>query len=365
MAGLRTKIAYSYLFFTAVIMATVMVTSGIRSSVALERHTQAMEAHFTANNHLEEDLRSSFSQAIQEVIGYSMVIATTAAFILTFLLSRRVVNPILELSKASLNIAGGHLEERVEENGNDELAQLARSFNKMAYELESTEQRRMQLIGDVAHELRTPLTGIISSLEGMDDGVLEKSSENLNDVLSEAGRLKRLVRDLEVLSRLSADSISIKTDDFDLLDFLEAMIRRVEPQFDGKGIKLSLTSESQDNSIRTDPERLSQILYNLLNNALRYTPGNGSVDVRLRKMSGVYSIVISDTGLGIGKDDLNRIFERFYRVDPSRTRETGGSGIGLAVSMKLAHHLKGKLTATSDGLNQGSTFTLQIPTSET
>jgi histidine kinase len=257
------------------------------------------------------------------------------------------------------------LDERVKENGNDELAQLAHSFNKMAYELESIERRRMQLIGDVAHELRTPLTGIISSLEGMDDGVLEKSSENLNDVLAEAARLKRLVRDLEVLSRLSADSITIKLEDFDLKIFIEALIRRVEPQFDGKGIKLNLTSESQDNSIRTDPERLSQILYNLLNNALRYTPGNGLVDVRLRKTSGVYSIIVSDTGVGIGKEDLNRIFERFYRVDPSRTRETGGSGIGLAVCIKLAHHLNGVLTATSDGPNQGSTFTLQIPSSDT
>ncbi len=361
MVRLAYKIALTYLLVISVVVISVIITVGFRAPIALEHHVQAMEEHFGADKHLEDNLRTSFIQAMKEIFTFSVIIATTAAIMVTVILSRKVVTPIKAMSAASRRIADGQFRMRVEEAGNDELTDLARSFNQMAQNLESTEERRIGLIGDVAHELRTPLSGIISLMEGVSDGVIAPDEKTFSDVLNEANRLKRLVNDLEELSRLSGDHVEITKTNFNLELLIEEIVRRFNPQFEGKGIELQFQSESMENSLCSDPNRINQIIQNLLSNALRYTTENGKVNILLIREPSQYKIIVEDTGLGIPHVELNRIFERFYRIDASRSRTSGGSGIGLAVSIRLAHLLSGDISANSDGQGKGSTFTLSIP----
>ncbi len=360
MVRLAYKIALTYLLVISVVVLSVIITAAVRAPMALEHHIEAMEEHFATDEHLEENLRTSFIQAMREILIYSVITATVAAIVVTIFLSHKVVTPVKAMSAASRRIADGQFRMRVNESGNDEMTDLAKSFNQMAQNLESTEERRVRLIGDVAHELRTPLTGIISIMEGVSDGVITSSEETYNDVLNEANRLKRLVNDLEELSRLSGDQVEIKVESCDIKVLIQDIVRRIKPQFEGKDISLQFESESPVNTIHTDPSRIIQIIQNLLSNALRYTPEKGSVTIRLQNVSSFQSIEVSDSGIGIEASELKKIFERFYRTDASRSRASGGSGIGLAVSLRLAHLLNGDISARSDGLGKGSTFTLKI-----
>ncbi len=361
MVRLTYKITFTYILVIFVMILSITITAVIRAPVAMERHIQAMEEHDGVDEHLVDNLRTSFTQALLEILAYSVATATAAALILAILLSKKVVTPIQAMSAASRRIADGQFHMRVNESGNDELADLAHSFNQMAQDLESTEKRRLRLIGDAAHELRTPLTGIISIIEAVSDGILPTNPETFNDVLNETNRMKRLINDLEELSRLSGDHVEVKTKRFNLNTLIEDIIRRIYPQFEGKNIELQYKTESLDNSITSDSNRLAQIIHNLLSNALRYTPDGGRVSVHLVRDEKNFNIIVKDTGIGIPKDELNRIFERFYRVDASRSRSSGGSGIGLAVSLTLAHLLSGDITAASSGPGQGSTFSLKVP----
>ncbi|MCK5248775.1 MAG: HAMP domain-containing protein, partial [Spirochaetaceae bacterium] len=315
MVRLTYKITLTYILVISVVMLSIAVTAGLRTPAALERHIEAMEEHVGVDEHLVDNLRTSFIEALKEILAYSVVISTAVALILAMLLSKKLVTPIQAMSEASRRIADGQFRMRVDESGNDELADLAHSFNQMAQELELTEKRRLRLIGDVAHELRTPLSGIISIIEAVSDGVLPSNQETFDDVLNEANRLKRLVNDLEELSRLSGDHVEIKTNRFNLNTLIEEIIRRIYPQFEGKGVELQYQTETLDNAIHSDPNRLTQIIHNLLSNALRYTPEGGRVTVHLSRDEKNFNIIVEDTGIGIPKNELNRIFERFYRVD--------------------------------------------------
>ena len=363
MAGLRLKTTLTYILFTGMMIIVMIVIIAVYFPIAMEKyHIQVTESEASPqHDQLEHSIRNHINLVTVERIGSGMIIMLLlSAGSLAFLHSHWLIRPILELSRASRYIADGRLSMRVNERGNDELAELARSFNQMAEELESIEERRMRLIGDVAHELRNPITGIISTIEAIGDGAMANSPENLNAVLAEAGRMKQLVKDLEVLSKLSADTIPINPESFNLRELVEAVMKQLEPQYECREIRFSLESALTRAPIHSDPARVSQILHNLFSNALRYTPNQGRVDVMLSAKTGKYSILVRDTGVGIEHEDLKRIFERFYRADSTQTR-AAGSGIGLTVSLKLARHLGGDLNASSDGAGRGSEFVLSLP----
>jgi histidine kinase len=271
---------------------------------------------------------------------------------------------------ASRYIAAGHYDERVNVPGNlskddlDELSQLALSFNQMAEKLEKVESMRRQLIGDVSHELRTPLTAIKGSMEGLMDGVLPENDETYMGIYREADRLQRLVNDLQELSRVEAGAYELDLHPLDVLVVISAVVKRLELQFKEKGVLLEVDVPDDLPSIQADEDRIGQVLLNLVGNALQFTPSGGSVVVSAAQRNKEIKISVSDTGIGISPEDIENIFTRFYRVDKSRSRAGGGSGIGLTISKYLVEAHGGRIWVESAGLDRGSTFTFSLPSAD-
>jgi histidine kinase len=243
----------------------------------------------------------------------------------------------------------------------DELAMLALSFNQMAAKLERTEAMRRQLIGDVAHELRTPLTALKGSLEGLIDGVLPSNPATLGQLALEADRMGKLVNDLQELSRVEAGAYELNRQPLMIEESVAAVSNRLARQFEEKGVALELEIPADLPPVFADEDRLGQVLLNLIGNALQYTPGGGRVRVTASQADGEVQVSVEDSGIGIPPEHLPHVFDRFYRVDKSRSRAGGGSGIGLTITRYLVEAHGGRIWATSRGLGQGSAFTFGLP----
>jgi two-component system, OmpR family, sensor histidine kinase BaeS len=263
--------------------------------------------------------------------------------------------------RASQSIAVGNHHGRVEVPSQDELGALAESFNRMAATLEQTESRRMELIGDVAHELRTPLASIRSTMEGLVDGVLPAEAETFLGVEHELARLQRLVQDLQELSRAEAGQIPLDLRPVALSEVIQRVTERLASQFEDKGVTLQADVPIDLPAVQADANRTAQVLVNLLGNALQYTPTGGRVSVRAEVEGRSARLSVQDTGIGVTAEHLPHLFERFYRVDRSRSRAGGGSGIGLTIARHLIEAEGGRLRAESSGIGQGSTFTFTLP----
>jgi histidine kinase len=308
------------------------------------------------------DLTENFSRAVNEVLLVAASLAFVTAVLVSTFVTRRIVRPVQEMKDASRRIADGRYDERVRVPGEDELADLAHSFNQMAHRLAQTEERRRQLIGDVAHERRTPLSGIKSVIEGLQDGVLPAEPATFANVQRELIRLQRLVRDLEELSKAESRQISLEQEPTSPAAFVETAASRLAHQFQDKDVQLQIDLPPALPLVNVDPARMTQVMLNLLGNALQYTPTGGRVMVRAWADDGRVHIAVQDTGIGLTSEHLRHIFERFYRADKSRSRAGGGSGIGLTISKHLVEAHNGRLQAASPGPNQGSTFTVTLPT---
>jgi signal transduction histidine kinase len=293
-------------------------------------------------------------------LAAAMVVAIGASVAVSLFVSHRIVGPLHELMDASRRIASGHYEERVQVRDDFEIAQLAESFNKMADALAQTEARRQALIADVAHELRTPLTSIKGYMEALLDGVMPADHETYSLVYSEADRLYRLVKDLQELSRLEARQVPLELHPVAVHELVHGVIGRVRPQFEAKGVRLAGTVAADVGFVLGDADRLFQVLLNLLSNALHYTPSEGRVQVSAYLERGQVCVSVQDNGIGIAPEHLEQIFSRFYRVDKSRSRVAGGTGIGLTIARHLAAaHGGGIAVASTPGL--GSIFTVALP----
>lgn len=368
------KLFLSYLVVIVVGVVSLALTAELQTPAAIDRHMAQM-ATMMGGTGMMTDLTESFSRAVNEVLLVAASLAFVTAVLVSTFVTRRIVKPVQAMKAASQRISGGRYDERVQVTGEDELSELGRSFNRMAHELARTEERRRQLIGDVAHELRTPLSSIKSVMEGLQDGVLPAEPQTFANVEQEVNRLQRLVRDLEELSRAEAGQIRLEKEWVDPAALVETAVTRLHPQFADKQVSLESHIPPTLPTIHVDPARMMQVLLNLLGNALQYTPSGGRVTVQcsvnsehssangLPHTAPSLQISIKDSGIGLTADQLAHIFERFYRVDKSRSRAGGGSGIGLTISKHLveAHH--GRLTASSLGVNQGSTFTIDLPVS--
>jgi histidine kinase len=306
---------------------------------------------------LEDAFRGALGQGLL-VAGAAAVVTAIAASVVV---SRRIADPIHEMADASQRIATGRYTERVNANSRDELGELGSSFNAMAAALEATEQRRSELIGDVAHELRTPLATLRGYLEGLLDGVVQPSVETWARLHDETGRLQRLVDDLQELSRAESGQLSLHIRPILIDGLVRAAVERLGAPFTDKGVSLVADVEPAPRSVLADSDRTLQVLTNLLSNALRYTDRGGTVQVRSRTIDGEVAVAVSDTGVGIAAEHLSRIFERFYRVEKSRSRALGGSGIGLTIARALVEAMGGRIWAESPGPWRGATFTFTLP----
>ncbi|MCX7860719.1 MAG: ATP-binding protein [Chloroflexus sp.] len=307
------------------------------------------------------ELQEQVQSVIQQALLISGFAALAAAVVVSLFVSRRIVEPIQTLSHVSRRLAQGFYRERTSVQADDEIAQLAQSVNQLADALDQTERRRLALLADVTHELRTPLATIGGYMEGLVDGVVAANPATFNLILRETRRLQRLIEDLELLSRVEAGQLPVVARAIDLRPVLEAQITQFEPLFSSNQVNLCLDAPEQLPQVWADPDRVAQVLINILANAYRYTPAGGSVTVQARADDHEVRVAVIDTGIGIAAEHLPHLFERFYRVDKSRARNSGGSGIGLAIARHLIYTQGGEIWAESDGIGKGSRFIFTLP----
>lgn len=364
---LGAKIFFSYLVIIVLGVTVLIIASQFVLPSAFNRHMSGMgmmDGMMGRSNSMSQlyiDFRASFNEALL----YAALAAMIAALALSLLFSRSVVAPVLAMSHAAQRIANGRYDERVQVNGEDELAQLAMRFNDMAEKLSQVESMRRRLIGDVSHELRTPLTAIRGSMEGLMDRILPANDETFQQIHAEADRLNRLVNDLQELSRVEARAYPLDFHPLTVSSLVQTVTKRLAPQAQAKRISLDLKLPPDLPPVLVDEDRAIQILTNLTGNALQYTPEGGKVTVSAKRIGSEVQLSVRDTGIGIPPEHLSHIFDRFYRVDKSRSRLAGGgSGIGLTIARALVEAHRGRIWVESKGDNAGSTFTFTLPTAK-
>jgi len=303
--------------------------------------------------------QAAFEEAMQRALIAATVIAVVSATVVSLAVAARIAGPIGALVRAAGRIAGGHYAERVPIPAPDELGELATSFNEMAGSLESTERRRLQLVGDVAHELRTPLTTLDGYLEGLEDGVIAPTDDTWHLLRAETGRLTRLVNDLSELWRAEAHQLPLRIEDVDAAEVAAEVVERFAPLAAPRGVHIDLRSKAA--VCRADRDRVAQVLANYLSNALRHAPDGSAITVATSSVDDRAIVSVTDHGPGLAPEQLEAVFERFYRVDTARSRAAGGSGIGLAIVQALAGAMGGRAWAESAGPGTGATFVLELP----
>ena len=306
-------------------------------------------------------LRLSASINRSLLLGGSLAIAI--ALILTFVLSRRMTSPIGALARAARRLGRGDLSQRVQLRGKGEVAALAQAFNTMAADLEQAEQLRRNLVADVAHELRTPLSNIQGYLEAIRDRVMKPNAATIRSLNEEVALLSRLVNELQDLSLAEAGELKLVYQAEDITKLVKQAVTHWQPQLTAKEISLSLDLPDNLPPVNIDWQQVNQVLHNLLENAAAYTHKGGTINVAAAKQGDWVEVSVSDTGEGIPAEDLPNIFERFYRVDKSRARVTGGSGLGLTIARRLVEAHGGTITVQSK-LGKGSRFSFTLPIAE-
>ncbi len=304
--------------------------------------------------------QQKFLSEVNRILIWAALIAVVAVLIVAGVQSESIIRPIQTLSLATRKIALGQYDHRVDIKRNDELGDMARSFNEMALELDKQRQLRYRSMADIAHELRTPLSVLQIDLESMEDGLMEVSPENIRVLQTEVTHLRKLVEDLRILAQVDAGDLTIEKSVMEMGAIIREVIERQMSSARDKGVKLNFDSAEEEIFIDGDPQRISQVLINLISNAIRHTPFEGMVTVSMKRQDREVFVSVEDTGEGIPTGDLPFIFDRLYRVEKSRTRDLGGSGLGLSIAKSLVLAHDGKIWAESKE-GQGSVFTFKLP----
>lgn len=362
------KLFISYLVVVLIGALVLAETTSYTAPLTFQRHIESMRHMMDGPTHqssaaLEAELNQSFRDALNSSLLIAFVAATLTAGSVSFYVSRRILRPVRQLVAASQRIADGHYDEQLTATTHDELGDLTRSFNQMAQKLAETETMRQHLIADVSHELKTPLASIKAYMEGLQDGVIPTIPETFRQIQQEASRLERLVHDLQELSRAEAGQLQLQATPLDLKGLVQTTVDWMQPQFISKTVHLACWLPPSSVIVTGDHDRLRQALLNILGNALQYTPTGGQVSVQLQTKGHRAHLRVKDSGVGLADTDLSRIFQRFYRVDQSRARASGGSGIGLTIARHIVWAHQGDLWAESAGLGYGSTFHFDLPLS--
>lgn len=304
-------------------------------------------------------LRAAFGDAVGTAVLLGLVAALIVAVAAAVLLSAYLARPINDLVSASRRVARGDYGEPVAP-ATGELGELAASFNEMAAKLGTTEQRRLDLIGDVAHELRTPIASVRGYVEGLEAGVFEPGPEAWRVLDEQTARLARLVDDLATLWRAESRDLRLELETLDGPTVLTETLDRNRPLATARSVTLDLGPVAAA-SIRADRIRLGQALDNVVGNAIRYVSEGGHVALTLAERGAWAEISVRDDGPGLTPDQAARVFERFYRADASRSREAGGSGLGLTITKSLVEAMGGTISVASAGQGHGATFTVSLP----
>ena len=303
--------------------------------------------------------QAAFVDAMRRALLAATVIAVVTAAIVSVAVAARIARPVARLAEASRRIAAGHYAERVAADEPGELGDLATSFNDMAGSLEATERRRLQLVGDVAHELRTPLATLDGYLEGLEDGVISPDAQTWHLLRGETARLSRLVTELAELWRAESRQLPLRLEAVDAAEVAREVVIRFEPQAAARAIVLRVPDGPL--LVSADRDRVAQIVSNFVSNALRHAPDGSSIEVAATATPACGRVSVTDHGTGLAGDQLEAVFERFYRVDNARSRAVGGAGIGLAIVRALAEAMGGQAWAESRGPGAGATFVVELP----
>lgn len=301
-----------------------------------------------------------FLQRTNMALVLASLSAVLVALVVGVWLARSLTRPLRALTEATHRMAGGALEQSVTVKSNDEIGELALAFNQMSSEISRANTARKQMTADIAHELRTPLTVIGGHVEAMRDGVLPATPERLSIIYSEIEHLQHLVGDLRTLAQAEAGELKLNPQAVAPVELLEQVRATFEHQAAQQGVTLQLDIDKGLPALRVDEVRITQVLSNLLSNALRYTPSGGAVTLAASRHAAGVTLHVRDTGPGITPDDLPHIFDRFYRADKARSDSDGASGLGLAIAKALVEAHGGTIAARST-VGHGATFTLQLP----
>ena len=292
--------------------------------------------------------QAMYDRSVTTVVIAAVVVAVVASVSLAIVLARMLVRPLAEVGAAARRIADGDYAARVPRDGPEEITSLADSFNQMAASLERQEAMRRDFIANAAHELRTPLTNLQGYLEALRDGVIVADRATYDSLWDEAERLVRLSHSLDALTEGDTTTSPPHVQELDLAAAIRSALELAQPTLERAGLRL-VVEVPDVLPARANPDHLAQVLANLLSNAARYTPTGGTVTVRAERRASDLLVSIANTGEGIPPEDLDRVFERFYRVEKSRDRARGGAGIGLAVVKQLVESGGGRVGAESRG----------------
>jgi signal transduction histidine kinase len=358
--SLGTRLFLSHLLVMIVGLGSFIFISKVSSPRLFVLHLEQLERRGlltvrSARTYLIEGFETAWNQSA----FWSVIMGATTAGGLSYWLSRRIIKPLNQMKEITQKFASGDLQARMPGSEIPEINQLETSFNRMASSLEGVEQRRRELIGDMTHELRTPLTVVRGYLEELADGAIAPSPDLYLRLGKETRRLERLIHDLQELSQAEAGYLSINLQPVQLPPLLESLVTKFAEQLLEDGPILQLDCPSNLPPVLADLDRTEQILVNLLGNALRYTE-KGLIIIRAWSDSRQAWVEVKDTGIGIAAEDLPQVFERFWRADRSRSRYSGGTGIGLTIARRLVELQGGQIEVESE-LGKGSTFRFCLP----
>jgi len=338
---------------------TVLVTALLVGPAVFEAHLQSVG--LAPDQLVQEHVARAFDQSILVALGVGILIAGVTAAAISWLVAKRLAAPVADAADVASRLADGRLDARVvDPRMGPEFSTLTTSVNQLAHRLETTEQTRRQLTGELAHQLRTPVASISATIEAVREGVLPVDEETLATLAQQSHRLSRLVDDLEVVSRAQERQLLLNPEPVAVSSLVDAAMSAHRESFRAAGVELSSFVAHGIPAVTVDPDRIQEVLGNLLDNALRHTPSGGTVSMAARpgddKKKPTALIEVKDSGRGFPAGDAERIFDRFEKA-PNST----GSGLGLTIARAIveAHH--GSLTAQSDGPGQGARFTIALP----
>jgi signal transduction histidine kinase len=305
--------------------------------------------------------RGGFMERLQRSLTWATLASVGLGILMAFVFARRLARPLEAISQGANRLARGELAVRIPTpKGNDEVAQLARNFNAMAESLERLEKERRAMIADIAHELRTPLTVMQGRLEAIQDGVIRLDEAEVARLHHQTRLLARLVEDLRTLSLVDAGRLALERQPLELRELLVSVAQSFRPRAETRQVRLELDLPHQPIPLSADPDRLAQVVGNLLTNALDHTPAHGRITIAAGKENGHAWFSVTDTGPGIPEEALPKIFDRFYRVEQSRNRQTGGTGLGLSIVRALVELHDGRVSA-GNCPEGGAVFRVELP----
>ncbi|MGC9528434.1 MAG: sensor histidine kinase [Limnospira sp.] len=356
---LRSRLFLSHLLVMLIGVSSLVIIGKISSPRFFVHRLEQLEGPGFRLQYVRTRLIEGFEIAWNRSTFWSVLAGSTAAVGLSYWVTKRITQPLTQMEEITKKFAKGNLSERMSPSEIPELNQLAMSFNQMAGSLQDVEQKRRELISDLTHELRTPITVVRGYLEEMAEGRISPSPEIYQQLTKETKRLERLVNNLQELSKVESGYLPIHPQPINIRPLLESLVQRFSDQLLEDGPTLELDCPEDLPPAFADIDRTEQILVNLLGNAVRYTE-RGTISVKVCSRGDRLWIAVRDTGIGISDADLPHVFERFWRADRSRSRNSGGTGIGLAITRRLVELQGGEISVTSE-LGRGSTFKFSLP----